>query len=110
MAERWEIGEEPVAVGRDAAAEVTIADDALSRRHFIVMRAGQEYLLKDLDSHNGTWVDGRRADTVKLHNYDCILAGRTLFLFSEMSVPQGAAVHSKPAVSMADTVILAVRG
>jgi pSer/pThr/pTyr-binding forkhead associated (FHA) protein len=108
MVERWEIGDEPLAVGRDAAAEVTIADGSLSRRHFLIMRTGQDYLLKDLESQNGTWVDGRLADTVKLHNHDCILAGRTLFLFSELTPPAGT-VHSKPAVSMADTVILTGR-
>ena len=34
------------------------------------------------------------------------LAGRTLFLFSELSVPAGTVIHQKPVTIMADTVIL----
>jgi pSer/pThr/pTyr-binding forkhead associated (FHA) protein len=94
--ERWELGERPVAVGRGEAADVVIDDAALSRRHFVIVRQGQEFLLKDLDSQNGTWVDGRRAQTTRLHHHDCILAGRTLFLFSE---PAAAALTSRAKVA-----------
>ena len=82
-AAQWELGAGPVAVGRDGSADVVIDDDSLSRRHFIIQREGDQYLLKDLNSQNGTWVDGERAGITPLHHHDCILAGRTLFLFSE---------------------------
>jgi pSer/pThr/pTyr-binding forkhead associated (FHA) protein len=81
--QRWEIGERPIAVGRDDSADVTIPDDALSRRHFMIWREGDTFVIKDLDSQNGTWVDGQRAQDTKLRQNDCILAGRTLFLFSQ---------------------------
>ena len=90
----WEVGDEPVAVGRDGTADVAVADDTLSRRHFVIWREGQDYLIKDLDSQNGTWVDGRRAQGTKLRPNDCILAGRTLFLFSER--PQSPAGQGLP--------------
>src|SRR5215471_250109 len=80
---QWELGEVPVAVGRDESADVVIDDDSLSRRHFVIQREGDHYLLKDLNSQNGTWVDGQRAGTTPLHHHDCILAGRSLFLFTE---------------------------
>jgi pSer/pThr/pTyr-binding forkhead associated (FHA) protein len=85
MAGRWEIGAKPLAVGRDKNVDVQIDDQLLSRRHFVISREGESFLLKDLDSQNGTWVDGRRAlaEAMKLRHHDCIAAGRTLFLFSE---------------------------
>src|SRR5437660_10087022 len=83
MAERWELSEQPLAVGRDESADVNINDDSLSRRHFIIVREGESYLLKDLNSQNGTSVDGKRVQAAKLRHHDCIVAGRTLFLFSE---------------------------
>jgi len=83
MATQWELGERPLAVGRDESADVVIEDEALSRRHFIISRQGGVYLLNDLNSQNGTWVDGRRAEATPLRHHDCILAGRTLFMFSE---------------------------
>lgn len=87
---QWELGDAPVAVGRDESADVVIPDESLSRRHFVIVREGGNYLLKDLDSQNGTWVDGQRAGATPLHHHDCILAGRTLFLFSDAR-PQAAA-------------------
>ena len=90
MAKRWELGQKPVAVGRGKSADVVIDDATLSRRHFVVQREGENYLLKDLNSQNGTWVDGRRAQLATLHHHDCILAGRTIFLFSESAgAPMG---------------------
>ncbi len=80
---RWELGRTPLTVGRGISADVIVNDPALSRIHFLIEREGQEYLLKDLNSQNGTWVDGRRAGSTRLHHHDCILAGRTIFLFKE---------------------------
>src|SRR5690349_19067969 len=92
MARRWELGDKPIAVGRDKSADVVIEDATLSRKHFVIRRDGDDYELTDLDSQNGTWVDGRRAQSTKLHHHDCILAGRTIFLFSEhtLAVPVGS--------------------
>jgi pSer/pThr/pTyr-binding forkhead associated (FHA) protein len=88
MARRWELGDKPVTVGRGLASDVVINDATLSRQHFVVEREGQEYLLKDLKSQNGTWVDGRRAQSTPLHHHDCILAGRTIFLFSTQATTE----------------------
>lgn len=104
-ARRWELGDKPLAVGRDKSADVVIQDAALSRRHFVVERDGGDYLLKDLDSQNGTWVDGQRAHSTRLRHHDCILAGRTIFLFSEhpfsAATPPGTAgtINKAPARS-----------
>ena len=81
--ERWKIDAKPLAVGRGDAADIVIDDATLSRRHFLIFRKGTEYLVQDLQSQNGTWVDGQRAQLTKLRHHTCILAGRTLFMFSE---------------------------
>lgn len=83
-ADEWELGAEPLSVGRDVTADVIVEDQALSRCHFVIERHGEAYVLKDLDSSNGTWVDGRpaRSEPTPLRHHDCILAGRTLFLFN----------------------------
>jgi pSer/pThr/pTyr-binding forkhead associated (FHA) protein len=103
VVQRWELGDQPVAIGRDDTADVTIDDATLSRRHFMIWRDEKGYLIKDLDSQNGTWVDGQRARGTKLHQNDCILAGRTLFLFSEHA-KSTAALNGLPPTS--DTAFL----
>ncbi len=83
IAQRWEIGTRPMSVGRGETADVQVAEKTLSRRHFLIWREGEDFLLKDLGSQNGTWVDGRRAQDTRLQDNVCIVAGRTVFMFSE---------------------------
>ena len=94
-AERWEVGNEPIVVGRSGLARVSIEDDGLSRRHFMIARNGEDFVIRDLNSRNGTWVGGCRIFEEKLHHNDSILAGRTQFLFAE-PVLLSAAEHQSP--------------
>ena len=96
--QRWDVGDQPVAIGRDETADVTIEDASLSRRHFMIWREGDNYLIKDLHSQNGTWVDGQRAQGTKLHQNECILAGRTIFLFQERALPGAVGPDGLPRV------------
>ena len=74
IAQRWEIGDQPVAVGRAKTADVTILDDTLSRRHFLIWQEEEGFLIKDLNSQNGTWVDGQRTQMAKLGHNVCIVS------------------------------------
>ena len=47
-------------VGRDRGCEVCVRDDGISRRHFDVFYDGRSWWIRDLDSSNGTYVDGSR--------------------------------------------------
>jgi len=103
VAQRWAIGDQAAAVGRDETADITVRDDTLSRRHFMIWREGDSFLIKDLNSQNGTWVDGQRVKGATLRQDVCIAAGRTLFMFSEHGLsasPAGvipAALAAQPA-------------
>jgi pSer/pThr/pTyr-binding forkhead associated (FHA) protein len=81
--DRWDIDDEPIVVGRSGQAEVSVEDEGLSRRHFLIVPDGDSYIIKDLSSRNGTWLDGRRVFAEKLRHNDRILAGNTLFLFAD---------------------------
>jgi pSer/pThr/pTyr-binding forkhead associated (FHA) protein len=78
--QQWAIGDQPAAVGRDEAATITINDDTLSRQHFMIWREGDSFRIKDLNSNNGTWVDGKRVQEATLSHAVCVAAGRTLFI------------------------------
>ncbi len=82
-ARQWEIGDVPVTIGRGAFVDVKVDDEGLSRRHFMIAREGDEYLVQDLSSRNGTWVHGHRTAVARLRHNDCILAGTTLFRFCQ---------------------------
>ena len=101
IAQHWELGDQPVAVGRDDPADVVVPDNTLSRRHFLIWREGEDFLIKDLNSQNGTWVDGQRAQMTKLRHDVCILAGTGPFMFSEHLPAVGTIV--KPLAARPDT-------
>ena len=53
-------GEADLIIGRSKLADVTISDRFLSRRHARMFRDGGEWLIEDLGSRNGTYVNGSR--------------------------------------------------
>ena len=106
QSKQWEVGEKPVVVGRKGHAQVSIEDEGVSRRHFVISREGEDYVIKDLNSRNGTWVKGRRVSVEKLRHNDRIQAGRTLFRFAER--PALSAMVSKLPAGPHGTVIIPV--
>src|SRR5262249_26158316 len=106
IAGRWEVGDRPITVGRGDAADVRINDAGLSRRHFMVLREGDDFLVKDLSSRNGTWVDGNRAVISRVEHNDCIQAGRSRFLFAEREHGLALRPLFKPPTGPHDTVII----
>ena len=73
-----------VVVGRDATCDVVLDDTACSRRHLRIHspRAGQ-YVLEDLGSHNGTYVNDEQTPTRELVHGDEIRIGRCLLGFAD---------------------------
>lgn len=47
-------------IGRGAAADVSIPDPSISRRHALVRLEGKTVVLEDLDSSNGTFLNDQR--------------------------------------------------
>ena len=66
-----------VLIGR--AADITIDDPRVSRRHASLEVYGSAcVLLKDLDSTNGTFVNGRRVQSAELQDGDEIRVGSSI--------------------------------
>lgn len=72
---------ETVTFGRDAHCELTIADHSVSRRHACLEHSDSGYLLRDLGSTNGTFVNERRIDSILLKGGECIRIGSFIFKF-----------------------------
>jgi DNA-binding NtrC family response regulator len=71
----------PLELGRDLPAAAPLTDDWLSRRHAIVARTGERWTVRDLDSRNGTFVDGARVrGEVDADGEPVVRIGRTLLL------------------------------
>jgi diguanylate cyclase (GGDEF)-like protein len=49
-----------VVIGREKGVEVQLADGAMSRKHAAIHREGEQFFIQDLESRNGTFVNGDR--------------------------------------------------
>lgn len=58
--QEFELVKPEIVIGRDEGVELHIASPAVSRRHARLMREGEGYMLEDLGSSNGTFVNGEK--------------------------------------------------
>jgi hypothetical protein len=58
--ELFVVGSSGLKIGRSAPADIVIPDSSVSRQHCLVGVANDELLVTDLNSTNGTFVDGQR--------------------------------------------------
>jgi Nif-specific regulatory protein len=70
-----------VSVGRDSSNGVAISDPALSRRHCVLRREGTDHRISDLESRNGTFVNGMAVKESRLQHGDQISVGDSVFVF-----------------------------
>ncbi|KJL25179.1 FHA domain-containing protein FhaB/FipA [Microbacterium azadirachtae] len=54
------LGSEPMSIGRSSESGLVIRDDYTSSHHARLMLWGEQWMLQDLDSTNGTFLDGQR--------------------------------------------------
>ncbi len=67
-------------VGRESSNAVAISDPALSRQHCVLACEGTDYLIRDLKSRNGTFVNGVAVRESRLQHGDQISVGDSVFL------------------------------
>ena len=71
-----------IVVGRGSDADIAVSDHLCSRHHFQVRHNGSQFLIQDLGSSNGTFVNDRRlSEETWLATGDGIQAGETQLTF-----------------------------
>jgi ABC-type multidrug transport system ATPase subunit/pSer/pThr/pTyr-binding forkhead associated (FHA) protein len=96
----FELTRSEIIIGRDPGIDVTIPSAAVSRRHARLTREGDAYMLEDLGSSNGTYLNGERLTARHLlMSGDKIRFGKavTLTYFAPIEA-QVTAVRSAPAI------------
>jgi transcriptional regulator with GAF, ATPase, and Fis domain len=124
IAGRIDLGEGIVAFGRGQVSTfggvfVELADDTVSRNHFVAawVAAQGVWVIKDLGSRNGTWVDGVQVSDafIPIADNAVIRAGHVILVFEvgeEPSAEDAAAVSTTaiPGESNASRVLRAAVG
>lgn len=69
-------------LGRDESNDVVLRDPAVSRVHARIERRGERWFLRDLDSSNGTFLNGRRVSVERaVFRDDELRLGNTVIVF-----------------------------
>lgn len=70
-----------ILIGRHPANRVSLDDPEASRQHCLIKREDERFVIKDLDSTNGTYLNARRITESALTEGSLIQIGSTLVLF-----------------------------
>jgi pSer/pThr/pTyr-binding forkhead associated (FHA) protein len=81
------LSSERIAIGRHSDNDVVLNDKAVSGRHAVVITLGTDSFLEDLNSTNGTLVNGRQAARHPLVDGDTISIGRNTLRFFVSELP-----------------------
>jgi len=82
----FELRDTETRIGRSLEQnDLVLNDHKVSRQHAIVRRSGSSFLLADLKSGNGTFVNGRRIVEIPLSPGDAIAIGDYVLTFSDVS-------------------------
>lgn len=76
----------PERIGRDPTNPIQLTDTEVSRVHAEIRTTEQGYELVDLDSSNGTLVNGTKISRGKLRSGDRVQIGQTIMIFTAGSV------------------------
>lgn len=69
-------------IGRESNADILINDLSVSRKHAQILYTGGGFILKDLDSNNGTFINNQRIEETYLADGDMVTIGEMKFVFS----------------------------
>ena len=83
----FDLGSASISIGRRQGNTIVLDDEKVSGRHAEVVAEDDHFLLKDLDSTNGTFLDGRQIGEVVLTANDIVRVGRVRVAFKEKGAP-----------------------
>ena len=81
VGQTFPLGPEAFAIGRHAGNALQVLDPAASRHHCRIEPADGGFLVRDLGSRQGTFVNGRPIQEHRLEEGDLVAVGETLLLF-----------------------------
>jgi Nif-specific regulatory protein len=100
----YPLGEGELSIGRHTSNEISITDGLLSRRHCLIRADEGRFKVCDLDSSNGTYVNGVPVKEKFLEHGDRIDVGKTRFVFL---LEEGTGARPRVAVQLSERNLVA---
>ncbi len=79
--------QDEVIIGRSVGSRIRLDDSEVSRHHAKISYNGTDFLITDLRSANGTWLNGVQISERRLRNGDSVRIGATQITFQSAIIP-----------------------
>jgi pSer/pThr/pTyr-binding forkhead associated (FHA) protein len=80
---RFNLSAEEMIVGRDQGADICVGGESVSRKHARIRQRNQEYVIFDLDSSHGIYLNGIKVHSAVLRDGDVLQLGDAVFVYEE---------------------------
>jgi diguanylate cyclase (GGDEF)-like protein len=81
LGKKYSLAQANTLIGRSSKVDIQIDEDSISRNHAVIENNGEQIVLRDLNSTNGTYVNDQQIKQHTLHDGDLVKIGRTIFKF-----------------------------
>lgn len=81
LGKQYVLGQKRMLIGRTDRSNILVDDSSVSREHASIERRDARFILEDLKSTNGTFINGEVVDVRVLNHGDKIRIGNTVLQF-----------------------------
>ncbi len=81
LGKQYHLGPKRMVIGRTDQSDILLDDSSVSREHASIERRDGRFILEDLKSTNGTFINGEFVDVRVLNHGDKIRIGNTILQF-----------------------------
>jgi diguanylate cyclase (GGDEF)-like protein len=81
LGKKYSLAQNSTLIGRSSKVDIQIDEDSISRNHAVIENYGEEIVVRDLNSTNGTYVNDYPIQQHRLMDGDQVKIGRTIFKF-----------------------------
>src|ERR1043165_5081270 len=101
---------ETISIGRTPENDIELKDSLISRKHTSIVKKGDRYVVYDLGSSNGTFVNHERVEMKPLDNGDVIRVGDSEITYVEEANNRPPPARAVPGFDRAPTSTPATAG
>jgi two-component system NtrC family sensor kinase len=92
--EKYDLIDSQTTVGRHPTNKIVLPFESISRFHARIDRRGDYYIVQDLNSSNGSYVNNERITQMTIHHGDAVTFGNVEFVFANESSQSSIATHA----------------
>lgn len=100
------LNKDHVIVGREVKCAIMLNDNSVSRQHSSITRLAEGYLIRDLGSSNGTYVNGQRIQEYLLQDGDRVSIGDIEFWFEAPIDDRGGSLSGERGPGLSQSTAL----